>query len=133
MSTAIAKPTEAQIYSNYRSALRSATQIRAAARRQHAREVTVSRYNVPYAEVKRIVSKFDAESNITHEHTEDSLQRFALIAAEEAFNAEPTPCPDCGSEDMVRVRVDVYAEEVYGKFALTTSCFLCYRERLRDI
>jgi hypothetical protein len=61
--------TESKLYSKYRHYL--ATENRhgthAAERRQNARAKVVAEFNVPYAEVKRIVAEGDKLAGITHE------------------------------------------------------------------
>jgi hypothetical protein len=129
---------ETRIYKNYRAALASLTAntsdsfTHAAQRRQSARKVTVDRYNVPYAELKRIISTHDTVNGITHEKGEDYYQKMEYENAVTAYEANPTPC-HCGSTKMVRVRVDPYYMEIHNEFKLGTLCYECYREVEGDV
>lgn len=65
---------ELKIYKNYRAMMKkrnkgSAKNGYPSYWRQLAREACVNRYNVSFAEVKRIVAKYDAVNGITHEKT----------------------------------------------------------------
>jgi hypothetical protein len=131
---------ELRIYNNYRAALaeqnRGIKPAHAAQRRNTARKLTVKRYNVSFAEIKRIVNEHDTKNGVTHEHPAGYAQALerqnAFDAADAAYKANPVPCR-CGSTELVRVRVDPYEMEIYEKFRLMTSCYSCYRTVEADI
>lgn len=117
---------ETKVYRNYRAALksiRSSNSARpyAAGCRQFARRVTVERYGVTYAEVKRIVADHDAAAGITHAPGGDHLARLVVEQARKDFDACPTPCPECGGLLFVRVR----APRVNPTGAFTILCLPC--------
>lgn len=117
---------ETRVYNNYRAALRAQTAPRAGARRQAARKMTVERYNLPYAQVKDIVARFDAANDVTHEHTPEYLAHLEIERAQAEYDANPVPCTQCGSEEMVRVRCDPSTYQTKGEVILTTLCFRCH-------
>jgi hypothetical protein len=134
---------EQRVYNFYRSVLRaerrkgttvdpsySDIRPRAAARRQTARKLTVEHYNIPFGEVKRIVSKLDVNNGITHEHTPQYLQMLEFTAAVEEFEKNPHPC-SCGSTELVRVRATPDDRED-AVFSTITSCYICYRNLEND-
>lgn len=98
---------ELKIYKNYRAALRSyrstSRRPRAAAIRQNARAVTVKRYGIPWAEVKRIVAKQDMIHGIEHDYSTRAHHK-AVLDALKAFEESPSRCAECGGDEEVRVR-----------------------------
>ena len=128
-TTETTEDLEVRVYNNYRAVLRSfknqygSRDSRAAARRQEARKQTVERYNVPFAEVKRIVAKYDLINGVTHEHTPQYYRDMEYRAAVKAFAENPVSC-SCGSDKLVRVRVEPYSRLI-GIYRLYVSCFLC--------
>lgn len=66
---------ELKIYKNYRAMMKKRNKSNngyPSHWRQLAREACVNRYNVSFAEVKRIVAKYDIINGITHEKTSSS-------------------------------------------------------------
>lgn len=130
---------EQRVYNFYRSVLKSERRKgmtvdpsysdirpRAAARRQTARKRTVEHYNIPFGEVKRIVSKLDKANGITHDHTPQYLQMLEFNAAVEEFKKNPYPC-HCGSTELVRVRATP-DESGDAEFSTVTCCYSCYMD-----
>jgi len=128
-TTEITEDLEVRVYNNYRAVLRTfkkqygSRDSRAAARRQEARKQTVERYNVPFAEVKRIVAKYDLINGVTHEHTLQYHRDMEYRAAVKAFAENPVTCA-CGSTKLTRVRAEPYSK-LLGIHRLYVSCFLC--------
>ena len=117
---------EIRIYKSYRATLTSGTRSsHAAQRRQHVRQVTVDRYKVPFAEVKRIVAEQDAIHGITHEHGEDYKEQLRYEEAVKNFKAAPHPC-DCGNTENVRVRTNPFEAEINERIVYMVSCNSCY-------
>lgn len=124
---------EIQIYNNYRSALTAINRCKgdhAAQRRNSARKITVDRYNVSFADLKRIIREQDEARGVTHEHPAGyalELEREnEYAAAVEAYNANPVPC-QCGNTELVRVRVNPYEIEINDVWRLMVRCYECYR------
>lgn len=120
---------ELKIYNNYRAALSSYSRLdfsHAAQRRQKARQVTVDRYNVPFAEVKRIVAEYDALNGVTHEQGQDYAYKLQYEAAIKACEANPVPCK-CGSTEMVRPRFNKHKANGSDTFDISVFCYMCYR------
>lgn len=134
---------ELRIYNNYRAALAAENRAwkenhawkndHAAQRRNAARKITVERYKVSFAEVKRIVNEQDALKGITHKHNERYVHTLELFHANEAYKANPVPCPWCGNTDDVEVRFNPFDVEIYNTFNLITSCEECYERVAEDI
>lgn len=60
---------EDRVYNNYRAAMRryrSRSYAHTPALRQRARAATATRYNVSYADVKRIVARFDEARGVAY-------------------------------------------------------------------
>lgn len=128
-ATVIDEALELRVYNNYRAAVTSFSrysEARAAEKRQYARKVTVERYNVPFAEVKRIVAKFDAKNGVTHEHTEEYLHDLDLMVEREKFSQNPTACPSCDSTEKVTVRWEPFARIMKHEYTPMVSCYKCY-------
>jgi hypothetical protein len=128
-ATVIDEALELRVYNNYRAAVTSFSrysEARAAEKRQYARKVTVERYNVPFAEVKRIVAKYDAINGVTHEHTEDYLRNLDLMVERDKFNQNPTACPSCDGTEKVTVRWEPFARVMKHEYNPMVSCYKCY-------
>lgn len=121
---------EEQVYNNYRASLRRANKgsgdrnSRAAQRRQSARKLTVERYGVSFAEVKRIVAKFDGLNGVTHDHTPQYSRQLLLIEARADFEQNPVPC-SCGETDTVRPRFNPFEVEIHGNWVIGITCDAC--------
>lgn len=129
---------EKRVYQAYRLTLKqlkkaaNGSSCRAADRRNRARQVVVTRYNVSFQEVKRIVAKFDALNNITHEPDRRYGIVLNLQKAREEFQANPVPC-SCGSQYNVNVHYNPFDVEIYGEYVLVVSCDTCYTRLEEDI
>lgn len=117
---------ELKIYKNYRAALHSyrstSRRPRAAAIRQNARAVTVKRYGIPWAEVKRIVAEQDRIHGIEHDYSTREHHK-AVLDALKSFEDSPTPCATCGGSEEVRVRALYRGSAPTGEFRVL--CLPC--------
>lgn len=124
--------TEEKLYSRYRSILKGQKQNRAGARKQAALAITADRYHVPISTVKKVAQAHDVSTGITHEHTAEYAKRLAYYLeakpVQDAYDANPVGCRNCGSHKEVKVRPDPVDLEIYDVLTVTIACIDCYEQ-----
>ncbi len=115
-----------RIYRAYRLALKGSKEHRAGERKQRAREIITTRYNISHHELKDIICTLDKENNITHEHTLDYERELTLKKLNEDLRDEDRICTSCGSEEeTVRYRYNPYEINVNREYVIYKSCLEC--------
>lgn len=127
---------EQRVYNNYRSALRSFPHTagsRAGERKQRARVLTSTRYNLPISKVKEIVREQDAPNGITHEHDVNYYKKLEFQETAQGMldaHGDSDVCPTCNvtpeNPEEIRIRVNPFMEEMHKEIVPMLSCFNCY-------
>ena len=132
---------EQKIYNNYRLALKVVNKTyrhgngksTVAERKQKARKVTVDRYNIPYTDLKDIISKGDAVKGIEHARPTNDQNALDLENANRMFEKNPEPCSKCGTTENVSVSYNPFDVEVSGIYKMMVSCRDCYNLEAEEL